>query len=302
MKAGLRTNETFAKVRSSLLVAHRGGFTLIELLVVIAIIAILAAILLPALAAAKNKAMRIQCTSQMKQLGLGFNYFSSDHDEKFPPTAYSANATVQLTWDDYLNQYIGNTDTDLDLLRGITAPDKAPPILRCPADRIPTTIAYAVDSQRRTYAMNWAGPGWVLTSISTPLPPATYGVGIYYKIPGALPSWEPPGYKNNIIKDPAGTILLVELPNARNCAGNDWPSFCAGPGPGTAYSGITPDCIQTGDAAATMNYGSVSYGLHSRRFNYLFHDGHVEPLKIGETIGSGTTNAPKGMWTMTPGD
>ena len=152
--------------------------------------------------------------------------------------------------------------------------------------------------------MNWAGPGWALTSFSAPLPPATYGVGIYYKIPGALPIWEPPGYKTGIIKDPAGTILLVELPNARNIAGNDWPSFCAGPGPTTAYSsvGINGDCLQTGDATATMNYGSVNYGLHSRRFNYLFHDGHVEPLKIEETIGGGTTNAPKGMWTMTPGD
>ena len=154
--------------------------------------------------------------------------------------------------------------------------------------------------------MNWAGPGWALTSISAPLPPATYGVGIYYKVPGALPSWEPPGYKTGIIKDPAGTILLVELPNSRNIAGNDWPSFCAGPGPTTdpSYSGggISGDCIQTGDSSATMNYGSVNYGLHSKRFNYLFHDGHVEPLKIEETIGSGTTDAPKGMWTMTPGD
>jgi prepilin-type processing-associated H-X9-DG protein len=35
-----------------------------------------------------------------------------------------------------------------------------------------------------------------------------------------------------------------------------------------------------------MNYGSVNYGLRSRRFNYLFHDGHVEPLKIEETVGS----------------
>jgi len=51
-----------------------------------------------------------------------------------------------------------------------------------------------------------------------------------------------------------------------------------------------------------MNYGSVNYGLHNKRFNYLFHDGRVEPLKIEETIGSGTTAAPKGMWTMTPGD
>jgi prepilin-type processing-associated H-X9-DG protein len=65
---------------------------------------------------------------------------------------------------------------------------------------------------------------------------------------------------------------------------------CAGPGPApiSAYSvaDISPDCIQTGDATATMNYGSVNYGLRSRRFNYLFHDGHVEPLKIEETVGS----------------
>jgi prepilin-type N-terminal cleavage/methylation domain-containing protein/prepilin-type processing-associated H-X9-DG protein len=302
MKASLKTNETFEKLPPSVRVANRAAFTLIELLVVIAIIAILAALLLPALAAAKAKAYRIQCTSQMKQLGLGFNLFNSDRDDKYPPACWRVNDTIQLSWDDYLNQYIGGTDSDNDLLRGITAPDKVPPILRCPADRIPTTVKYAVDSQRRSYAMNWAGPGWALTSILAPLPPTTYGVGIYYKIPGALPSWEPPGYKTSVIKDPAGTILLVELPNARNCAGNDWPSFCAGPGPTTAYSGITEDCRQTGNATATKNYGSVNYGLHSKRFNYLFHDGHVEALKIEETIGGGTTAAPKGMWTMTPGD
>jgi len=283
-------------------VARHRAFTLIELLVVIAIIAILAAILLPALAAAKNKAMRLQCTAQMKQIGLGCNLFNGDHEDRFPPTSCSANALVQLTWDDYLNQYIGATDSDSDLLRGITAAGKVPPCLRCPADKIPTTITYAVDEQRRSFAMNWAGPNWSLTSLTAPLPPPAYGIGLYYNSFGALPPWDPPGYKNDIIKDPSGTILLVELPNARNIAGNDWPSFCAGPGPTTAYTGITPDCLQTGDATATMNYGSVSYGLHNGRFDYLFHDGHVETLKIQETVGSGTTNAPKGMWTIVSGD
>ncbi len=59
----------------------RGGFTLIELLVVIAIIAILAAMLLPVLSKAKARAQRLQCTSQLKQLGVGIQIFVSDHDD-----------------------------------------------------------------------------------------------------------------------------------------------------------------------------------------------------------------------------
>src|SRR3954469_20089502 len=67
---------------------QRPAFTLIELLVVIAIIALLAALLLPALASAKEKARLVKCMSNLKQIGVAFKLFSTDHEGYYPWHVY----------------------------------------------------------------------------------------------------------------------------------------------------------------------------------------------------------------------
>lgn len=82
----------------------RNGFTLIELLVVIAIIAILAAILFPVFAQAREKARQITCLSNLKQLGLSMAMYSQDYDETMM-IAQTSNATNTYRWPQLLAPY-----------------------------------------------------------------------------------------------------------------------------------------------------------------------------------------------------
>jgi prepilin-type N-terminal cleavage/methylation domain-containing protein/prepilin-type processing-associated H-X9-DG protein len=91
------------------------GFTLIELLVVIAIIAILAAILFPVFAQARESARTTSCLSNMKQIGLALRMYNQDYDEKFPnirlyggPTSATACCNLCQTWKNVVQPYIKN--------------------------------------------------------------------------------------------------------------------------------------------------------------------------------------------------
>ena len=104
---------------------NRRGFTLIELLVVIAIIAILAAILFPVFARARENARRASCQSNLKQIGLGILQYTQDYDEKFP-----------RSWADSPTRIaIGDS-----LFKQIDPYLKSAQILRCPSDNMSSAI------------------------------------------------------------------------------------------------------------------------------------------------------------------
>jgi len=96
---------------------RRGGFTLIELLVVIAIIAILAAMLFPVFANARESARKTTCASNLKQLGLAAHMYAQDYDELFPVDRYACNSST----------------THIALVRAVTPYVKNRQIFYCPS-------------------------------------------------------------------------------------------------------------------------------------------------------------------------
>jgi prepilin-type N-terminal cleavage/methylation domain-containing protein/prepilin-type processing-associated H-X9-DG protein len=103
---------------------RKSGFTLIELLVVIAIIAVLAAMLLPALATAKQKAKTTQCKSNLRQVGLAYTMYADDADGRYPISGHV------IGW----NQTDPNTQAP-SWMQQLIAYSQNTNVYHCPADK-----------------------------------------------------------------------------------------------------------------------------------------------------------------------
>ncbi len=274
------------------------GFTLIELLVVIAIISILAAILFPVFAAAREKARESSCASNLKQLGIAIIQYTQDNDEFFPPAAnninnadYTGGSPANITWEIATAPYFNTLN-----------------ILTCPDDSKANQSAW--EGYSDSYSINGStfchyGGGYS----------GCYCNGVAC-VEGnqAFAGTTEYSTTNAKIGQPANTILLAEVWSkfVNQVDGNGkWTHFGAWNAIGSYnnYNWNMPDDLPSGIATdAGGTYPQIPNGAvcthadgHS---NFLFCDGHVKAMFPGATNPSlfqntGTWPSSTDMWDST---
>ena len=223
---------------------RRQGFTLIELLVVIAIIAILAAILFPVFAKARERARATSCMNNMKQLGIGLETYLGDWDGAYPMnragsgSAWGAAHGSRYTWRRALDKNI-----------------KSLGVWVCPSTDNPYSNvnvgeagAVEGDPSNRDYPDRRIGNSYA------------YNGGFFHEFVRAEGTIRP--REQAEIKDPAGLILILDS----RLGHPDLGYWCMDGGCGESEGGRGP------------------YQTHQERLNWLFADTHAKALKLQQTI------------------
>ena len=247
------------------------GFTLIELLVVIAIIAILAAILFPVFAQAREKARAISCLSNEKQIGTAIMMYAQDYDETYPllqrdPTASEVTSVAgatgndPITWQWVINPYIKNGNKTVSANTGHF--ELTGGVWNCPS--------FPVDNASRQYGMN-EGIGGDLSKYA-------WGNNIGVQYPSASMAE---------IRNPADKIIVVEKGYmGANGTQSDWSDvrfcnleWCYGNG---NFDGSQPKSSDN-DQGKWASYpfpAQMPRFRHQSTCNMIFCDGHVKATHI----------------------